>query len=251
MFDTSRYTFHFYLNDGSYSALTEIYKNNTWINYSLDTANAAMDTVLTKIWIVDQWTSYYRLITSFNYDESYREELTEIWNENQWINGIRIIYKLDSENNYVISGLSEIWGNNEWGPVDIVFDFYSAENKYSCFGSNFDVYYNSLTAVSDKPVTVANHSLYQNYPNPFNPSTTIRYSIPSLQTPLSGGVGGVLVTLKVYNVLGQEVTTLVNKQQKPGNYNVTFNANNLPRGVYFYSLKTENFSLTKKMLLLE
>ncbi len=91
--------------------------------------------------------------------------------------------------------------------------------------------------------------LSQNYPNPFNPSTTIKYSIPSLKTPLSGGSG--LVTLKIYDILGREVETLVNKQQLPGNYEVTFNANGLPSGVYFYRLTAGNFYETKKLLLLK
>ncbi|MCF6270669.1 MAG: S8 family serine peptidase [Melioribacteraceae bacterium] len=98
--------------------------------------------------------------------------------------------------------------------------------------------------------------LEANYPNPFNPSTTIKYQIPSVQTPLLGGVGGGLVTLKVYDILGREVATLVNKQQKAGNYEVSFDASNLTSGVYFYRLQATNstgqgFNESKKMLLLK
>ncbi len=107
--------------------------------------------------------------------------------------------------------------------------------------------------------------LSQNYPNPFNPTTTIQYKIP-----LSSGVRGVLkkerrettnslsafgvrttVQLKVYNVIGKEVATLVNKQQNPGNYKVTFDATNLASGVYYYQLKSGSFVETKKMILLK
>ncbi|MCF6269148.1 MAG: Ig-like domain-containing protein [Melioribacteraceae bacterium] len=96
------------------------------------------------------------------------------------------------------------------------------------------------------------YSLSQNYPNPFNPSTTIKYSIPFVQTPLLGGVGGGLVTLKVYDILGREVATLVNKNQKAGNYEVKFSATGgLTSGIYFYRLQANEFSESRKMLLLK
>ncbi len=84
------------------------------------------------------------------------------------------------------------------------------------------------------------YSLQQNYPNPFNPSTTIQYQIPK-----SG-----LVTLKVYDVLGREVKTLVNQYQNVGSHEINFNAANLSSGVYFYQLRGGNFVSTKKMILL-
>jgi glucose/arabinose dehydrogenase len=89
--------------------------------------------------------------------------------------------------------------------------------------------------------------LSQNYPNPFNPSTKIAYAIP-----LVGGVrGGLqLVQLKVYDVLGNEVATLVNEEKSPGTYEVTMDAAGLPSGIYFYKLTSGSFSSTKKMLLL-
>ncbi|MCK5455536.1 MAG: T9SS type A sorting domain-containing protein, partial [Melioribacteraceae bacterium] len=75
-------------------------------------------------------------------------------------------------------------------------------------------------------------SLSQNYPNPFNPITTIKYSIPRSTEYYSVQQ----VTLKIYDVLGREVTTLVNKEEQPGNYEVVFNGANLPSGTYFYKL---------------
>jgi hypothetical protein len=86
-----------------------------------------------------------------------------------------------------------------------------------------------------------NFSLSQNYPNPFNPSTIIKYSVP-----ISG-----VVTLKVYNSLGQEIATLVNQEQNAGNYNITFDASKLASGVYMYRIQSGDFSLTKKMTLLK
>ncbi len=102
--------------------------------------------------------------------------------------------------------------------------------------------YSSLTGVKkENNLTPEKYTLDQNYPNPFNPSTVIRYSVPKSQ----------LVTLKVYNLLGQEVATLVNNRQNAGNYQVTFNADKLASGIYFYNLNTAGFNATKKMILLK
>ena len=96
---------------------------------------------------------------------------------------------------------------------------------------------------SKKPVSF---KLEQNYPNPFNPTTIIKYSIPFLETGHAPSV-----QLRVYDLLGREVATLVKKEQQPGNYEVEFNASNLSSGVYFYKLQAGNFIQTKKMLLLK
>jgi hypothetical protein len=85
------------------------------------------------------------------------------------------------------------------------------------------------------------YSLCQNYPNPFNPTTTIHYSINSAG----------LVTLKVYDILGTQVASLVNERQEAGSYTVEFNAANLPSGIYFYMLTSGNFKETKKLILLK
>lgn len=82
-------------------------------------------------------------------------------------------------------------------------------------------------------------ALHQNYPNPFNPTTLIKYDLP-----VSG-----LVTLKVFDVLGREVLTLVNEEQEAGKHSTEFNSQNLSNGVYFYSLKTAKYNSVKKMIL--
>ncbi len=92
-------------------------------------------------------------------------------------------------------------------------------------------------------------NLEQNFPNPFNPTTTIKYIIPPLLNPPGGNTGG-FVTLKVYDILGRKVATLVNKKQKSGNYKITFDAKNLASGVYYYQLRANNYTETKKMIIL-
>jgi hypothetical protein len=85
------------------------------------------------------------------------------------------------------------------------------------------------------------YALEQNFPNPFNPSTTIKFSIPEAG----------MVMLTVYNLLGQEVTTLVEKQKQAGSYTELFDASGLNSGVYFYELRVNDFVLTKKMQVLK
>ena len=88
---------------------------------------------------------------------------------------------------------------------------------------------------------IKTYSLDQNYPNPFNPTTTINYQIPNNN----------YVTLKVYDVLGNVVKTLVDDYKTQGKYSVNFDASNLASGVYFYQLKAGSFIATKKLLLLK
>ena len=97
------------------------------------------------------------------------------------------------------------------------------------------------TSVKETKLNPTVYSLSQNYPNPFNPVTKISYAIPVEE----------FVTLKVYDLLGKEVATLVNEQKAPGNFTVQFDASKLTSGMYMYSLKAGSFSVTKKLLLVK
>jgi len=94
-------------------------------------------------------------------------------------------------------------------------------------------------------------ALYQNYPNPFNPVTKIRMDIPLLNPSTRGEGRGVFTTLVIYDILGREITTLVNEQLQPGTYEVEWNASNYPSGVYCYKLIATDYTDTKKMILLK
>jgi len=98
----------------------------------------------------------------------------------------------------------------------------------------------SLTGVNDK-IDVNSFALSQNYPNPFNPSTMVNYSLPQKSN----------VSLKVYDILGREVASLVNATQEAGNHSVSFNASKLASGLYIYTLKAGNNVSSKKMMLLK
>lgn len=120
----------------------------------------------------------------------------------------------------------------------------NSESSYSNLG-NFKVG-NSITSVDDNEELPLTYSIKQNYPNPFNPSTTIKYSVPN----------ATYVTIKVYNMLGQEVKTLVNKDVAPGRFSVIWNGDNnygskVSSGTYIYQIVAGDFVQTKKMILLK
>jgi hypothetical protein len=88
--------------------------------------------------------------------------------------------------------------------------------------------------------------LFQNYPNPFNPSTKIKFSVPTIASDFSSKT-----TLKVYDILGEEVATLVNEQILTGNYEVRFDATNLSSGIYLYKIQAGDYTDVKKMILMK
>ena len=97
-----------------------------------------------------------------------------------------------------------------------------------------------VNSQSDIKNELTGFNLHQNYPNPFNPSTSISYSISEIE----------FVTLKVYDVLGNEIANLVSEEIRIGNYEIEFNASKLPSGIYFYRLKAGSFVETRKMILI-
>ncbi len=99
----------------------------------------------------------------------------------------------------------------------------------------------TIVGVDETRKLPAEFALLQNYPNPFNPVTIISYNLPKRAH----------VLLKVYDILGSEVATLINKEQNAGRYSFNFNASNISSGVYFYSLKAGDFYANKKMILLK
>ena len=166
-----------------------------------------------------------------------------------WIgtsNGRLIRYK---EGKIVVSKLADK------AIIDIVVDKFG--NKWFISGNSCFVYNeNKIVGIEEEIRSSVPNSftLEQNYPNPFNPSTTIRYQIPSSSVMLNSIQhldDEVNVSLKVYDILGREVVTLVNEPKKPGNYEVTFDANHLSSGVYYYRLQGGNSVQSKKMILIK
>jgi len=135
---------------------------------------------------------------------------------------------------------------------------YSISNLRGCLLNG--ILYGDTTTVSveNEQNNLSEFYLYQNYPNPFNPTTKIKFTIPFVETHRDASL---LVTLKIYDVLGNEVVTLVNEQKPAGTYEVEFDGNGLPSGIYFYQLlvsalqskdgKAGTFIETKKMVLMK
>ena len=98
----------------------------------------------------------------------------------------------------------------------------------------------SVKEISNKIIPKA-FTLLQNYPNPFNPSTNIIFNLPTKS----------FVSLKVFDLLGRDVATLMSQEKSAGTYNVTFDARKLPSGVYFYRIQTKEFTQTKKLILMQ
>ncbi len=121
-------------------------------------------------------------------------------------------------------------------------EFYGIAPDMGCFE------YSPLLGINNLIDELPNESkLYRNYPNPFNPTTTIKYSLTNKLVDHNAALN---ITLKIFDITGREITTLIKQEQPPGNYTVEFDAENLPSGIYFYQLKTGDFLQTKKMMLL-
>jgi len=123
-------------------------------------------------------------------------------------------------------------GNNNQGIIN---------NALYSFGIDYSLLV-GIKELEDNVSQIPNEfALYQNYPNPFNPTTNIKYQIAKQGH----------VTLKVFDIIGNEITTLIDSEHSPGLYEIKFDANKLTSGIYFYKISHEDFLITKKMLLIK
>ena len=188
------------------------------------------------------WSRYKTYKYSFNDPFFWSGEKTVLVEDTSWV----IIDGGDT----VISRYFEIeelfWGEEIAEGFGILYNLCESPMRW-CTGAIINGrQYGTIVGV-DKNLERApsNFCLENNYPNPFNPSTTITYSIPQLPNQPY-----IKIRLLVYDALGREIATLVNQKQAPGKYSVKFNGSNLPSGVYFYTLRINNFVQSRKMILL-
>jgi len=175
------------------------------------------------------------------------------------------LYSLDFSDNETFYVAGRIQNSISVGPVDgVVYKTTDSGNSWSMFyrfpgeyfldikitdnyifmagvGGSFVRFDPSVIGIQGSPFLLEGYSLKQNYPNPFNPTTIIKYSVPEKS----------FVTIKIYDVMGREIQTLINEYKETGTYEVIFIGNTLPTGVYFYTLQSGNFTETKKMILLK
>ena len=224
-------------------------------------------------WKNGMWDYYWQCL--YEYQNGNSERTAQIWNGHTWEN-YWFCSKAYNSDNLLVEEVNKKWSQNEWENVEVFAFNYDDKNNIKCTeykvwnGSNWipqkmSIYNYCLISNSTKELTVKEvFKLENNYPNPFNPSTKIQYSIPEKSS----------VTLKVFDALGSEVATLVDKDQPKGNYEVVFEPSSfgisadrrISSGVYFYRLQarpsgcgTDNpglvsgqvFVETKKMLLVK
>ncbi len=161
------------------------------------------------------------------------------------------ILSIDGDNYSIESGPELNEARTNLMAVSPVTDYIYVFGGYNESGevlSSIEVLTPPFTSKNDEIENSISFNLKQNYPNPFNPSTTIKYSIPIVETLRATLLH---VTLRIYNILGQEVATLVNKEQKAGNYELNFNSSLLNSGIYFYKLQAGSYVETKKMTVLK
>ena len=182
-------------------------------------------------------------ITSFEYFDGYENDSSYY----KWMNHDTLDAQYNSGSDGPVTITSQDFQNINPGDSITVYYGMALGSSFAAVSSGLDSalarYNNSLTIVlkGNDSFSPLSYKLNQNYPNPFNPTTIISFSIPIQEK----------VSLKVYNILGVEVSTLLNEVQTAGNYSIRFDAKNLPSGIYFYELRTGNFRNVRKMILLK
>ena len=176
-----------------------------------------------KTWDGSIWTNGAKYSYTYDGNNNQIESLFQTWDGSAWVNYSKISHTYDGNNNQIES-LYQTWVGSAWV-------------NYSKISHT----YIPVTAVNEDLSSVNSYSLSNNYPNPFNPVTTIKYIIPQRS----------FVTIKVYDVIGNEIRTLVNEEKPMGTYETEFNATSLSSGVYFYRIQAGDFAQTKKMILLK
>jgi hypothetical protein len=146
---------------------------------------------------------------------------------------------------YISTGAYNIANNGNGVATFAIVTGNSLANLLANTDEAISIYNSQLIGVNEnESIVISDFSLSQNYPNPFNPITTIKFAIPV-------SASNSLVTLKVYDIMGREVTTLVNEQKPAGEYEVIFNGDELSSGVYFYKLQSGSYSSVKKLVLIK
>ncbi len=268
---TSRWTYTYNLQDNLLTKLTQIFSNNVWnnnylISHEYDSLGYAIFESH-KRWENNTWSDYLRCTNTNDSQGNCLIQQTEYYNvgtwesaakstytynpqgsmltytyqyfyNNVWQNSFRFTYSYNDQNN-AVNGKHESWGNNGWvaSEHNLTLNYNNNQNQISFIVYTLSAEYILISDVKEEIVDNLNYFLAQNYPNPFNPNTTISFSIPKNE----------FVTLKIYDILGKEVTTLVNEEMNAGSHTKIWNASNLSSGIYFYKLQAGQFTQTRKM----
>ena len=185
---------------------------------------------------------WYKFIPAGN-DTGLAAIVLSKWNGNHVVIGLGLMPVFNNIASYTMAEIPIEYYSSET-PDTIMISFVSSFNSNPTAGTMLfidDISLDYPTGVKEITSNTPETFLLTAYPNPFNPSTTIRYQIPEMS----------FVTIKVYDVLGNEIATIVNEEKTIGSYEVEFDASELTSGIYFYQLKAEDFIETKKMILIK
>ncbi len=233
------------------STFHERWRDSLWLNdykkgYQYDDFNRLTE-VLLEVWFDTIWYSYQRELYSYDVNGNIISVLWEKPDVTGWRNYWNDLYTYDANGNAVhASGYHSDGG--PWVPTrGLLTVYYNMMNDYTEFECQWvEVEYQLFTIKKYVPDELT-YKLVNNYPNPFNNYTVIKYSIPVQSR----------VNLSVYNILGQQVKQIRNEMQPGGSYEIKFNADDLPSGIYFYTLISESadgkqkFRSSQKMVLLK
>jgi len=204
--------------------------DSSWVNdyrylYEYD-INSVLLTIVYQDWQQDSlnWKNVWRETYTYTPQNKIATMFKETWSPGTgWNNYVQRTYFYDLNNNWV-ERITYLWNETIW------------KNYYR----HLATWLVPVSIWETLPYLESYH-LYNNYPNPFNPSTKIKFQIPNTE----------FVLLKVYDLLGNEIVTLVNEEKPTGSYEVEFNGLGLSSGMYFYTLKAGNYIETKKMILIK
>jgi hypothetical protein len=253
----SLYTYT-YTGDILTELLTQNWDGSTWVNSFRSTYEYNTQGLVSiethQMWLVGAWMNMSRSIETYNQNNLVEISLDQSWDGGSWVDNRRYSYTYDG-NNKLISALQENYDSGNWENSGLVLYTYDGDGNNSevlmqdWVSGNWENMFRMLmsyqwtTDVETINPIASEYRLMNNYPNPFNPSTTIEFSISQPG----------FVSLKVYDILGKEIATLVNEGVPAGSHNVEFRMQNLElsSGIYFYQLKAGNYVETKKMTLLK
>jgi hypothetical protein len=222
-----KYSYTYDSNNNLIEGLEQGWDDSTWVNnykssYTYDGNNNQTER-LYQAWSGSVWVNVSKHLSIYDTNNNLTEWLWQKWDGFAWLNFEKYSPAYDSNNN-LIERLVQYWNGSAW----------LNEVKYSYA-------YIPVTEVNEDLSSINSYSLSNNYPNPFNPSTNITYTIPERSN----------VSLKVFDLLGSEVVDFVSGVIEAGSYDISFNASNLPSGIYFYKLQAGSFVETKKMILIK
>ena len=182
---------------------------------------------------------FYGGIIEVNYDYILDTEKKKKINFYNGLNKSVIKYDTIKDNQRI----NELWSIQNRSIDSIVYEEKISQNSFGNVNSYrlFEQGIKTVTSVNEIQSIPNNYALFNNYPNPFNPSTTIIYQIPKQS----------MVKIRVCDILGQEVATIINEEQSAGEHSITFDGSTLSSGIYFYQLIAGNIILTKKFMLMK